>query len=433
MKDSVCLFFAARGEYISLFKTQDTTTCNVQWHPLFLAVCFSSISCLKNMPLSHTASIEFDSKICGVFILFQNNKVDYYFLAFDDDDDDTPELNTLQTCNIQKVIPTYQINFTGYSSEKIGYILSKRNISNIYNVIQMSTKEEHEFQNVWLSIKYNNVDLYTILNTSRWISELLLKKNNQELDRINYACQITRKGFQAAWRCFTHNNTNHLLKVRHVIDAFEKAVLPFSPKQYAYVPIITQHSEIHPNLNVEQSLDPNLSIVMDMGIRWQGMCCDITRTYLSKKSNPFQKQLYTLIYDTLQHVTKMVKPGVTFSDLSEVCFFKLAKGLVDLDLTYENVSLKAAHALMPHSLGHSVGWNVHDDGVQPFKWILQEGHVLALEPGLYFTKDGHLNTLLYKPDVYQAIFNSGIHAIRIEDTMTVTKGGVHVFSTTISY
>ena len=423
-----CFFFASKGKNIIKFQTEDPFTCNVEWDPLFLSTCFSAISCLKHMPLNHPASIQFDPNICGIFVLFQNNTIDYYFLSYENNINPS---NLLEACDIHDKKLSYQIHFVGYSYKKISNILSQRKITKIYNVIEMSERENHEFKKVWLTTKYD-INLYTIIDNSRWISTLLLKKNNQELNRIKYACHITQKGFEAAWKCFM-GNTMSALKLRKVIHDFEAAIFPFFPSQYAYVPIITQSPEIHPNLDKDEVLDSSLSIVMDMGIRWQGMCCDITRTYLSNKSNTYQNKIYNLIYTTLMHVTGMVRPGVAFSALSEACFSKIAIGLVDLGLTTDNDSLRAAHQLMPHSLGHSIGWNVHDDGVyDPSDWILQEGHVLALEPGLYFKKEGYLNTL-YNPEVYKHILESGMHAIRIEDTMTVTNNGVNVFSQIIPY
>mgnify|MGYP002700536949 CR=1 FL=1 len=342
-----CLFFASKGKNIIKFQTEDTFTCNSEWNPLFLSACFSSISCLKNIPLTETASIQFDPNICGIFLLFQDNQIDYYFLSYENN---TNHHKLIKSCDIHDKNVSYQINFIGQSYTQISNIFSQRKLSKIYNFIEMSELEHHEFKKVWLASQYDDIHLYTILDNSLWISTLLLKKNNQELNRIKYACHITQKGFEAAWKCFMGNTTSSL-KIKEVIHDFEAAICLFFPSQYAYVPIITQSPEIHPNLDKNEVIGSSLSIVMDMGIRWQGMCCDITRTYLSNKANPYQNKIYNLIYKTLKHVTGMVKPGVAFSALSEACFSKIAAGLVDLGLTTDNDSLRAAHQLMPHSLG----------------------------------------------------------------------------------
>ena len=117
-----------------------------------------------------------------------------------------------------------------------------------------------------------------------------------------------------------------------------------------------------------------------------------------------------------------VKPGAAFRAFHHAATEVLATGLSDLGLLPCSVD----EALNPASqvyrrwtlcgTGHMLGLDVHDCGNATFDLYpegqLEIGHVLTVEPGLYFQPDD----LLLPPDL------RGV-GIRIEDDLVVTEDG----------
>lgn len=123
-------------------------------------------------------------------------------------------------------------------------------------------------------------------------------------------------------------------------------------------------------------------INMDFGIRLNGYCSDIQRTwYLLKEGEdkapePVQKG-FEIIRDSIKMVSDAIKPGV--------------KG-VEMDDIARNYITENGYPEYPHGLGHQLGRSVHDGGAGLFpSWEkygnapfmpLEKGQVFTIEPRL---------------------------------------------------
>jgi Xaa-Pro aminopeptidase len=138
---------------------------------------------------------------------------------------------------------------------------------------------------------------------------------------------------------------------------------------------------------------------------------DLTSTFpVSKTFNRKQKEIYQLVLDAHNATARMLKPGVAFRDVHfEACRI-IFEGLKSLGLTKGNTQeaiAEGAHALFfPTGLGHMMGLDVHDMedlgelnvgynpgeskstqfGLKSLRLAkeLKAGHVLTIEPGIYF-------------------------------------------------
>jgi len=117
--------------------------------------------------------------------------------------------------------------------------------------------------------------------------------------------------------------------------------------------------------------------VIDLGLKFNGYCSDLTRTvYLGKPSNA-EKQLYNLVLAAQQKPLSAIKHGAGGSGLFE----SSAK-----------------------RLGHGLGKHIH---IKPYMKstsfdMLKEGDIITVEPGIYFKNK---------------------FGIRIEDDYLVTRNG----------
>lgn len=141
------------------------------------------------------------------------------------------------------------------------------------------------------------------------------------------------------------------------------------------------------------------SIVMDIFPRSDkhGYWGDITRTVCRGPASPELKNLYNTVKTAQLNALKMVKPGVAGNEIHEgiQAFFE-EKG-------YKSGLIDGANQGFIHGTGHGVGLDIHEQpSIGTAKTLLEPGHVITIEPGLYYF---------------------GLGGVRIEDTVVVTKDG----------
>ena len=107
--------------------------------------------------------------------------------------------------------------------------------------------------------------------------------------------------------------------------------------------------------------------------------------------------------------------------------------LLDLGLTKGSVQAMLENnvdrVFMPHALGHFLGMDVHDvSPCGPVPEQLQSGHVVTVEPGLYFAN--HILQLARESKQGEFLNHDGIDkfrpfgGIRIEDNVVMKQNGV---------
>lgn len=84
---------------------------------------------------------------------------------------------------------------------------------------------------------------------------------------------------------------------------------------------------------------------------------------------------------------------------------------------FDMSSSKAVETLFPHHLSHYIGMDVHDTVGYTRKVILQEGHCITIEPGVYVPDDERW------PKHFR---NMGV---RIEDSVSIQEDSPFVLTT----
>lgn len=139
-------------------------------------------------------------------------------------------------------------------------------------------------------------------------------------------------------------------------------------------------------------------IVMDMFPRsktnWYWS--DMTRTVVKGKLSDEARKIYQAVYETQMRSCELVKPGADFGKIHEFSQENLK------NLGFETKVIDGAKQGYTHSVGHGVGLEIHEEPFSRPDTILKPGHVITIEPGLYYL---------------------GIGGVRIEDTLVVTETG----------
>jgi Xaa-Pro dipeptidase len=138
-------------------------------------------------------------------------------------------------------------------------------------------------------------------------------------------------------------------------------------------------------------------ILVDMGVKLNGVCSDLTRNILPKRQSRLYRTVYSTVLKANKEAIKAVRPGVSCKALH--------------DLAHKIIADAGFGDAFQHSLGHGVGYEIHElpKVSKRSKDVLKEGMIFTIEPGIYL--EGKLG-------------------VRIEDLVLVTQTGCEVLSRT---
>lgn len=138
-------------------------------------------------------------------------------------------------------------------------------------------------------------------------------------------------------------------------------------------------------------------LTLDFGAKYKGYTADMTRTLVIGKADEKIKKLYNTVLKAQLAALDFLKEG---QDCGEAD--KVARDIIDAEKEY--------FGTFGHSLGHSIGLQVHEaPGLSKryFGYKMRAGELYSVEPGIY----------LY-----------GKYGCRIEDLVAIEKDGVHNFT-----
>lgn len=193
----------------------------------------------------------------------------------------------------------------------------------------------------------------------------------------------------------------------------------------------------------------HLSFLLDAGADHLGYASDITRTHAGA-SHTSTGGLFQGLIDAMDHLERQlaqsVKVGHSFVDMHNQAHHGIAQILSQTELVSGSIESMVetgiTRAFFPHGLGHFLGVQVHDvagqvdangralppppsDPMLRLTRVLEKGHVVTIEPGLYFIPM-LLEKLKQEPageQVNWSLVESLIPwgGIRIEDDVLVTE------------
>jgi Xaa-Pro aminopeptidase len=182
---------------------------------------------------------------------------------------------------------------------------------------------------------------------------------------------------------------------------------------------------------------------------------DFTRTTaVGGKYSQKQKEMHNIVLKAINDSIALAKPGITYKSVHRNAYKIVFEGLRDLGLvkgdTEEALNVGVPALFMPHGLGHALGLDVHDmenlgetyvgydDEIQRdtlfgysslrFGKRLEPGHVITVEPGIYFIpqliekwEKEKINAEFILFDKVKKYLDFG--GIRLEDDIVITETG----------
>jgi len=229
------------------------------------------------------------------------------------------------------------------------------------------------------------------IDASQHLSKLRAVKTPDEIRRLRAAetltCDIWREASSRFAAGMTEremaNLIRHLMIDRADGEAFSTIVC-----------IGANAAECHhePDDTVWNGRD---AVLVDMGVRLEGVCGDLTRNILPKRQTALYRRVYDIVRRANLAAISAARPGMKAKDLDRV-----ARDLIRKEGFGE---------CFGHSLGHGVGYEIHEAPTASRRStdVLEPGMLVTIEPGIYL--EGNLG-------------------VRIEDLILITEEGCEVLS-----
>lgn len=219
------------------------------------------------------------------------------------------------------------------------------------------------------------------------VTELCIRKEPEELERILSAQKITDEAFSSVLSLLTPNMTE--TEVAAEIEYQMKKRGATGPS-FETIAVSGSASALPHGVPRPVKLEAGF-LTMDFGCVFGGYCSDMTRTVVIGKADAKMKKIYNTVLKAQLAAIDAVREG---ADCAE------------LDLVARNIIDNAGYGeAFGHALGHGVGLYIHEDPrvSQKMRGVkLEKGHVITIEPGIYL---------------------KGKYGVRIEDMMFITEDG----------
>lgn len=212
-------------------------------------------------------------------------------------------------------------------------------------------------------------------------------KSAVEVELIRQAARLADMAMQQAWQLVRPGVTEGEI-VRRAVDV----MLAEGAEGPSFEPFAMSgpNSWLPRRYATRRAIGPGELVIFDLGVRFEGYCSDLTRTFWTGSLAGRARELFELAEAAQKAALEAVKPGVVAGQVDEA-----ARRLIR----------EAGYGqFFPHLTGHGVGLDIHEEPIvdRGAEQPLEPGMVLTVEPGVYV------------PDVGGA---------RIEDMVLVTEKG----------
>ena len=338
---------------------------------------------------------------------------------------------------IERVIPSAQLSTLISEAGKIHYLKPYR-YRNLLLLSELLNKKPEE------ALRDFSVDLTKAIIGMRLIKSPEELKELEDAGRIGYAMHMI-----AMKMCRPG------VSEQEIVGIIEGWAISQGPR-VSFPTILSMNGQTLHNHDHSGTLQSGRLMLCDAGAENHNLyASDFTRTTaVGGKYSEKQKEIHNIVLKALNASLAMAKPGIVYQDVHRNAYRILFEGLRDLGLTKgdteEALNAGAPALFMPHGLGHAMGLDVHDmenlgetlvgydDEIRRdtrfgysslrFGKRLEPGHVLTVEPGVYFIpqliekwKTEKINTEFIRFDRLEDYYSFG--GIRLEDDMVITPDG----------
>lgn len=209
--------------------------------------------------------------------------------------------------------------------------------------------------------------------TDGWVEDLRMIKDEDEIERLRAAVRLNERVFSELLALIGPETTEADLAAE-----IHYRALKYGAQGYSFDPIVASGAHAakpHAGFTAER-LVPEQPLTIDMGVKLNGYCSDMTRTVFYRDCPPRWEQVYDLVRRAKDQAFAQIRPGRLGREIDAV-----ARELIN-GAGYEGK--------FEHGLGHGVGVEVHEQPTLSSvgEKELRPGMVVTDEPGIYLPGEG---------------------------------------------
>ena len=254
--------------------------------------------------------------------------------------------------------------------------------------------------------------------------ELRGAKEQEEIDQLQIACDITEKGFRRVLSFVKPGVTEFEIEAEYLHEFVRNR-----SKGFAYEPIIASGASacvLHYIENSKACLDGEL-LLMDVAAEYGNYNADMTRTIpVNGRFNPRQRAVYDAVLRVKRASMNLLNPGINIQDYHKEVGLIMQSELVGLglisqtDIKNQDPNWPAFKKYFMHGTSHHLGLDVHDVGTMHNP--ITAGMIFTVEPGIYIPEEGfgirlENNVVVQENGVFDLMRNIPIEAEEIEELM----------------
>jgi Xaa-Pro aminopeptidase len=258
------------------------------------------------------------------------------------------------------------------------------------------------------------------------LHQLRAVKEQEEIDQLQLACDITEKGFRRILSFVKPGVTEFEIEAEYIHEFVRNR-----SRGFAYEPIIASGANacvLHYIENKEVCKDGDL-ILFDVGAEYGNYNADMSRTIpVNGKFSKRQKEVYNAVLRVQRAATNLLRPSVIIQDYhKEVGLIMQAElvslGLIDqTDIKNQDPKWPAYKKYFMHGTSHHLGLDVHDVGTMHEP--ISSGMVFTVEPGIYIQEEAigirlENNIVVRENGNFDLMRNIPIEAEEIEHLMNL--------------
>lgn len=230
---------------------------------------------------------------------------------------------------------------------------------------------------------YFEADYLTITSLKHWrklsrptklkpqtdaIEQLRAIKTQQEIRLLKQSQRINEQVFYSTLKLLKPGVQEKEIawKIRTIAHDLGAEDLAFEPIVAFGKGTATPHHK-----NTTRKLKKGDMILIDMGVKYKGMCSDMTRTLFTKKPTPLEEKIYNTVLEAQKNTISKIRPGLT--------------GHKAWQLAYKPIEKAGYAENFTHGLGHGIGLEIHESPslAEKVRDKLAANMSTTIEPGIY--------------------------------------------------
>ena len=239
--------------------------------------------------------------------------------------------------------------------------------------------------------KYLQTYQVNLVETEGLIENQRIVKDENEIESIKKACEITDKAYEYIIR-----NIKKGMTEKEVAFEIERFMILNGADGIAFDLIVAfgENTSMPHAVPTDRVVQKGDIIQFDIGCKVNGYCSDFSRVVFVEEIKEEYKEVYDFVLGEQRRLESSLKDGVNIKTVIKDR---------ETEFRLKNYSVK-------HAFGHGIGLDIHERPVlrSSVDNILKEDAVIAVEPGIYVP---------------------GKFGIRIEDSYRVTKTGCQNLTT----